>query len=175
MMKKKHETSSHVERLARELPRDIQPVIDFWPEIEARIDIPPEEQTAGTVRSWPQAAAAAIVLITVSSLTTLILVNETDTPSPVIAELNSQPAIIGAGLRAPELLAFSALSDEVRDIVITNLDIVRTARADIEQALRKDPNNTWLHNSWLRVYEQEMDLLNEATWTTNALAERVKI
>lgn len=174
MMKKKPETLGYIEQLARELPRDIQPVIDFWPEIGARIDVPPEEQSAAAVRAWPRSVAAAVVLITASSLTTLILVRETDAPVPATAQLSVQSAVIGAGLRAAELLAIRALSDDVRDVIITNLDIVRSARADIEQALQKDPNNTWLHNSWLRAYEQEMDLLNEATWTTNALAERVK-
>lgn len=171
-MKKEQKTLSDIELLARQLPRDVQPVIDFWPEIEARIDIPPEEPTSGMLRAWPWAAAAAIILIVASSLTTLVLVDETN--APAIADLGGQPVVIGAGLRAPELLAMSALSDEVRDVVIANLDIVRAARADIEQALQKDPHNGWLNNSWLRVYEQEMDLLNEATWTTNALAERVK-
>ena len=174
-MKKKQKTLSDVEQLARELPRDIEPVIDFWPEIEARIDTPPQEQATGTVRAWSLAAAAAIVLITASSLTTIVLVRGPDTPVPAIAEISSQPVVIVAGLRAPELLAIRALSDEVRDVVITNLDIVRSARAGIEEALRKDPHNTWLNSSWLRVYEQEMDLLNEATWTTDDLAERVKI
>lgn len=173
-MKKKRENLSDVERLARELTRDVQPVIDFWPEIEARIDTPPEEQANGTFRTWSWAAAAAIVLITATSFTTIVLMRGIDTPVPAIAEIQNQPALAGGGLRAPELMAMSALSDEVRDVVIINLDIVRSARADIEQALRKDPHNTWLNNSWLRVYEQEMDLLNEATWTTNALAERVK-
>ena len=174
MKKKEPKTLSHVEQLARELPRDIQPVIDFWPEIDAEIDILPEEQNSGTLRAWPRAVAAAIVLITVSSLTTLFLVSGTDTPVPATAELRKQPVVIGAGLRAPELMAISALSDEIRDVVIMNLDIVRSERAGIEQALQKDPHNTGLNNSWLRVYEQEMDLLNEATWTRNGLAERVK-
>jgi hypothetical protein len=172
MMKKEPESLSQVERLARQLPREIQPVIDFWPEIEAQIDIPPQDQVAGALRVWPR-AAAAIALIAVSSLTTIVLVRETDNPVSATAEVGSQTAIIGAGLRAPDLLAMSALSDEVRDIVITNLDIVRAARADIEQALHEDPNNTGLYNCWLRVYEQEMDLLNETIWTTNRLEERV--
>ena len=172
MMKKEPKSLSQVEQLARELPREIQPVIDFWPEIEAQIDIPPQDQAAGALRAWPR-AAAAIALIAVSSLTTIVLVSETDKPVSATAAVRGQTAIIGAGLRAPDLLAMSALSDEVRDIVITNLDIVRAARADIEQALHEDPNNTELYSSWLRVYEQELDLLNEAIWTTNRLAERV--
>ena len=118
--------------------------------------------------------AVAVVLVMVSSLTTMMWLRGTATPGPASVKESDRYVTIGAGLRAPELLAISELSDEDRDIVIINLDIVRAARADIEQALKKDPNNTGLHNAWLRVYEQELDLLNEAIWTTNGLAERVK-
>jgi hypothetical protein len=170
----KNKIFGDVERLAGELPRDIQPVIDFWPEIEAGIDTPPQEQAISPVRNW-WVAAAAILIITSSSLTTFVLVDGTDRVVVPTSESRNQPVITGAGLRTPELLAFSALSDEVRDVVITNLDIVRSARADIEHALQKDPHNAGLNSSWLRVYEQELDLLNEATWTNNDLAERVKI
>ena len=163
-----------VEQLATKLPRDIQPVNDIWPEIEVRIDTPPQDQAISRVRTgwW---AAAAVLLVTTSSLTTYILVDGAGRVAAPTSENRTQPFITGAGLRTPELLAFSALSDEVRDVVITNLDIVRSARAGIEHALQKDPHNIGLNSSWLRVYEQELDLLNEATWTTNDLAERVKI
>jgi hypothetical protein len=174
MKKKAKEMPGQLHRLAQQLPRDIQPATDLWPQIEARLDAPSAEPNVATKRSGLWAAAAALVLVATSSLTTLILVRETGGPAPATAGLGPEPAVIGVGLRAPELLAISALSDEVRDVVITNLDIVRSARADIEQALQKDPNNIWLHHSWLRAYEQEMDLLNEAAWTTNSLAERLK-
>lgn len=175
MKKKGKEIPSQLHRLAQQLPRDIQPASDLWPEIEARLDAPSAEPNTATNHFWSRAAVAAIVLVAISSLMTLILVRETNGPVPASAGLGPEPAVIAVGLRAPELLAISALSDDVRDVVINNLDIVRSARADIEQALHNDPNNTWLHHSWLRAYEQEMDLLNEATWTTNSLAERLKI
>ena len=174
MTEKEQNISSNVERLARELPHDIQPSTDLWPGIEARLETPCIDQSSASNRRWPQAMAVASVLVMVSSLTTMMWLRGTATPDPASVKESDRSVTIGAGLRAPELLAISELSDEDRDIVIINLDIVRAARADIEQALKKDPNNTGLHNAWLRVYEQELDLLNEAIWTTNGLAERVK-
>ena len=166
-------TTRHVERLARELPRDIPPATDLWPEIEARLD------TAATVepnerRIWPQASVAAILLVATSSLMTSLLLRDPVTGVEPIEPRLAMPASTVEGLRSPELLAISALSEKDRDILITNLDIVRATRVHIEHMLAKDPTNTSLHNFWLRVYEQELELLNEATWTTNGLAERVK-
>lgn len=163
-----------VERLAHDLPRDIQPSTDLWPGIEARLESQSTTESAETFRWWPRAAAAAVILVTASSLATMMWLGNTVAPGPAVVVGTERPLSAGDGLRSPELLAISALSESDRDILMTNLDIVRDARASIERTMETDPFNTSLHNAWLRVYEQELDLLNVATWTTNGLAERVK-
>lgn len=166
--------SSSIDRLARELPQEIQPSTDLWPAIEARLDTSEMADADAAHIRWPQAAGLAVVLIMASSLATTILLRGDDPVTSVTTESVGMPIATDLGLRAPELLAVSGLSDDDRDTVMTSLDILRAARAGIERALRNDPNNTGLHISWLRVYEQELDLLNDAAWTTNGLAERVK-
>ena len=175
MNDKEFKASDSIDRLARELPQKIQPSTDLWPAIEAQLESPSMAGSTGTQSRWLQAAAVAVVLVVASSLATTVFLRGKETQESALAGRISKPMATDPGLQAPDLLAVSGLSDEDRDIVIANLDLVRAARASIEQALQKDPNNTGLHNSWLRVYEQELDLLNDVAWTTNRLAERVKI
>lgn len=165
----------NIERSARQLPQEIQPSRDLWPAIEARLEttaLPAD--SVERARRWPQAAAAAIVVVIASSLATTLYFRSNDTPETPVAERSVMPVMTGPGVGAPDLLAVSGLSDDDRDIVISNLDIVRAARISIEKALLQDPYNTALNSSWLRVYEQELDLLNDAVWATSGLDQRVK-
>ena len=56
------------------LPRDLPPARDLWPDIESRLE------PRGRRGAWAWQAAAAIVLVAVSSLVTATLVRRADTP-----------------------------------------------------------------------------------------------
>jgi len=83
-----------------------------------------------------------------------------------------QEAALAAGLDAPEMLAVNLLSAQVRSEVISSLVIVRMARAGIEEALQQQPNNVQLYELLQFTYEQEADLLDNATRVTIESSKR---
>ncbi|TDJ33755.1 MAG: hypothetical protein E2O56_03320, partial [Gammaproteobacteria bacterium] len=71
--------TDNLEQLARDLPREIQPTRDLWPDIAHQIT---RESTArGRPRGWLPLALAASVLIAVSSAVTLWLVMPMSEPA----------------------------------------------------------------------------------------------
>ncbi len=70
------------------------------------------------------------------------------------------------------MLVVSLLPADVQTEVISGLVIIRLAREGIEEKLRTNPNDPQLLELWRFTYEQEADLLNNATWATIASAKR---
>lgn len=157
--------SQDPEQLAAQLPREIMPPRDLWPDIEAALGN--KKSKAGTAagagsRRWLQVAAIAVLIIG-SSLTTRWLMDDAVT---VDQTLVVGGALSGSQLGEPEMLVIDLLPAEAREAVISSLAVVRLAREEIEKELRKEPNNARLHDLLRFTYEQEADLLNDATWAT---------
>ncbi len=167
---------------AASLPRGVAPERDLWPGIVARI----EKRNvwrgvfggAGRVRwSRPGAlAAAAAVLVAVSSLVTAVLVVRR-APSPAHSGVTAGVTTASLQLaqargtyeaaRTQLLAALAArrgsLSPATLKVVKDNLAIIDTAVRNMEEALARDPGNRELPALLVTAYQQEIDLLQRAT------------
>jgi hypothetical protein len=125
--------SEHTDRIntLERLPRRRSPERDLWPGIEARL------QPRRSRYAWGQLALAASLVAGLAALFTLTL--------------RQGPADVGNGL--PTYVAGDAhaaaglqLSDDSRAIVEANLDLVRQAEGQLQQALLQDPDSPTLRS-----------------------------
>jgi anti-sigma factor ChrR (cupin superfamily) len=194
-------------RLALEEIRDVvaragglaerEPTRDLWPGIAAAIRGPMRTQTpgaqvialptadetrtprrpAGITLSAPQLAAAAIVLIAVSVVTTwwvgpgvavrgvAPLAALDPTPVSLAAELPGAPEGLASELAALEEVLAAAearLDPNTVRVLQRNLSVIELAIADSRQALALDPDNEYLSEHLERVYERKLAYLRDA-------------
>ena len=166
----------------RELPMDIAPARDLWPEIEARLAA---ERGAGPgrFRSKPSlhllALAAVISAVAVGVWLGRNVLPGANPPASVTAQVNPGPAsgaaqngaIGGANAlpaayvkqRAALLASFEqqvrALPPESRDKVLASLAAIRKSMADIQEALGREPGNALLQELLVNTYQDEMHVL----------------
>lgn len=181
------------EREAARLPLDITPQRDLWPGIEARIS---SEQSAPMRRKWRVggALAAAVALVALSSLTTLWLAQqgsdvELSQVVPPAAETRAEPlAAFGPDhelgpryRRARNQLTvdldarMQALPPATREVVEQNLQQIRRAVTEINQALAEDPGNALLQQLLMATYQDELAVLTEMNRIARSLPTRTEI
>jgi len=87
-----HDPTAHIDARLQEMPRDVAPPRDLWPDIAARIEAERSAQPAGRAPSgrprWmlpALAAAAAITLVATSSLITAALLGNSRQPATIAA------------------------------------------------------------------------------------------
>jgi hypothetical protein len=164
------------------LPRDIPPRRDLWPDIEARLharelDAPaPDLAGTGAGRRWLngwQAAAAAVLLMSATSLVTFVATRQHYEPDATYAAsdggtgftlVSSEVLPIDYRMARGELMAvlessLDRLDPTSRRIVETNLAEIRTALAAIDRALADDPDNASLQQLFVATTQQELSLL----------------
>lgn len=156
-----------------ELPRDIAPSRDLWPGIAAAIGavpaVPRPRVWFGASPAWALAAAVACVAVGVwigrASLT--------PTMATVVQDGLAQGGLAREASHAPDarflrtregLLRevserLAQLSPDVRGRVEASLATVQRARADIEDALGRDPGNALLQEMLVNSYQDEMRVL----------------
>lgn len=150
------------------LPRALEPRTDLWPGIHARIA--PRGGLGGhriTMPGWLLAAAAAL-LVAVSSGATLLLVRQSTrepAPSPAAAfsPLEVQYASATADLGAALDQARQRLSPETIRTIERNLAVIDSALAESRRALAGDPGNTSLERLVIATWQQKVDFLRRAT------------
>lgn len=165
---------------AAELPREVQPERDLWPDIAARVASPSRAPSGRRpVLRWGALAAAAVVLVGLTAVITARLVRPG--AGPVGAGLRAgggasvAPASL-AGLggafaeyeRAAQALR-AALADRrgqispatLRDVE-DNLRIIDGAIASLRAALAESPDNPELSTLLAATYRQQIDLLKTA-------------
>ena len=156
-----------------ELPRDIAPARDLWPGIAAAIGAvaAPRRPQAwfGTRPAWALAAAVACVAVGV-------WIGRASLAPPAATAAQSGWAQGGGArevsyapdarfLRTREGLLrevserLAQLSPDVRGRVEASLATVQRARADIEDALGRDPGNALLQEMLVNSYQDEMRVL----------------
>jgi hypothetical protein len=167
----------------RELPMDIAPGRDLWPEIEARLGA---ERGAGPSRfgSKPQlhllALAAVISAVAVGVWLGRNVLPGANQPAPSTAQANpdtgsdatqSSSALGGANVlpaayvkqRAALLASFDqqvrALPPKSRDKVLASLAAIRKSMNDIQEALGREPGNALLQELLVNTYQDEMRVL----------------
>jgi hypothetical protein len=178
------------------LPLEVAPGRDLWPDIAARI-AERAQPVASTTRhaAWLWPAAAAVVLVAGSSLLTAILldrsvlVQQSAVPTvPASAHAASEtavamPAAFGpSGQLDPEYVAarrqltqvldqrIAALPNSARAKLEFNLGEMRRAADEINAALAEQPGDPLLEELLLKTYQDELAVLSNISQLTSSLA-----
>ena len=162
------------------LPRDLPPARDLWPDIESRLE------PRGRRGAWAWQAAAAIVLVAVSSLVTATLVRRADTPvarasTPDLQaqltkaafgpshSLNAEYDAARRQLAADLERRLAVLPPSARQKLEANLAEMHRAAAEINAALARQPGDPLLEELLLNTYQDELGVLasvNQLTGTS---------
>lgn len=173
-----------LQRALRELPRELTAPAHLRAAINARIDERPLREAEGgrasvldrPLRSLrPALAAAALLLVAISSALTLLLVRP-EGSAPVAARPSGPGGALLAVERpyqraADELSAAltggrEVLAPETVRILEENLRVIDAALAEARAALREDPGNGPVLELLRATHERRLDLLRQARrWT----------
>jgi len=179
----------------RELPLEVPPGRDLWPDIAASIDERVSRAAPATRRSaWLWQAAAALVLVAGSSLLTAslvdrdILAQQSARPVPPTSAIPAadgavamQAAFGPAGHLDSEYIAARRQLTEVLDRRIAmlppsaraklefNLGEMRRAADEINAALTEQPGDPLLEELLLKTYQDELAVLSNISQLTSSL------
>ncbi len=178
------------------LPRDVQPRRDLWQGIRSELG------SAQTLESRPSRSsgmrwyqmAAAVLLVIASSLTTYVLMRESNVQEPALADQEpSRPALTvmpasfaGQGLGQDYAQARASLDQQfearlaslpgpAREKVQRNLADIRKAAHEIADTLAQHPNDPLLQELLLSTYQSELRLLADVAQMTPAPVTRVDL
>jgi hypothetical protein len=172
---------------AAQLATEVTPDRDLWPGIEQVISQPARPARWNNV--WAQ-AAAVLLLVGGSSGVTYLAVTKDASLSPPVASgsaLVFEPVSGSFGsmynlgpdyqdarrsLAAKVDEEMSRLTAEEREEVQKNLDLIRTAIQDLNQALAKEPDNALLQKLLLSTYRDELQLMMRVDGITSAAMRR---
>lgn len=168
-------SDKQITQQAQQLPKDIQPEHDLWPNIANRIKDLPQEQPRAKQNTWLPLAMAASLLIAIGALgfagyTNVQLQQQLEQTADSEAKVQ---ALIDAieqpyqTARTSYLQALATqeqqLSAEEREVVRKNLEIINNAADEIRAALVKNPNDPLLMEALILTHNKELALLNQLT------------
>jgi hypothetical protein len=166
----------------RDLPQSIEPAHDLWPRIEAQLEGIPADASAAdgakpvyrrAVRLRWLAAAAMVACLAVGvwiGRVGTLPMSATNRPSiPGIAPTAVDAAYVSdpryreqrAALVRELQARLAALPPPARAKVSTSLATIEKAKADLEQALGRDPGNALLQELLVNTYQDEMRVLTD--------------
>ncbi|MDX1404454.1 MAG: hypothetical protein R3192_07950 [Woeseiaceae bacterium] len=174
---------------AGKLATEVSPDRDLWPEIEQSIVSPARRRGAIVNSIWAQAAAVLLLIGGSSGLTYMLMNKQADDVSPVSQgqALIFEPVSANFGSRyslGPDYQdarrsligkmddELSRLTPEERATVENNIQIIRQAIDDINQALASEPDNALLQRLLLNAYHEELDLMRRVDSITSAAMRR---
>jgi len=188
------DATARLDARLRELPLEVAPGRDLWPDIAARIDERAAAVAPAASRpAWLWQAVAAVVLVAGSSLLTASLldrnrpVQQSAVPAaPVngmpVPEAAVMPAAFGpAGHLDPEYLAartqltqmldrrMATMPPAARAKLEFNLGEMRRAADEINAALAEQPGDPLLEELLLKTYQDELAVLSNVSQLTNSL------
>ena len=163
----------------RELPQSLPPGRDLWPGIEARLrDAPPDSvRGTGAPRGAPVrwlAAAAMVACVAVgvwigrSFLPGVLGPGMASRVAPGIGPAHAVYVVTDpryqeqhAALERSLQARLAALPPASRAKVAESLATIEKAKADLEQALGRDPGNALLQELLVNTYQDEMRVLTD--------------
>lgn len=162
---------------AAELPKAIVPERDLWAEIDVRLNAPVTGGgRPGTATRFRYALLAASFAAVFLAGIFFAQYQQVRNPSdPIARGVNgeaepSELVLVEAEYSQARDLLVHALDDsrdrlspETLAVVDENLAIIGNAIAEIKTALEEDPGNRRLMRSLVAAYDQEVDLLQQAT------------
>ena len=175
---------------ASNLPQEIAPPRDLWPQIAARL----VAQSRATPRrfTWPMALAAGFLVAAVSALLTFGLMRDPGTvptpnliagsaatqaaPMPVSYGPNSALGAVQLKARDDLLVQFrqrlEELAPETREAIVNNLAIIQHAADEIDAALARDPASGLLNGLLLSTYQEELQIYSKVVTSGDAQTRR---
>jgi len=176
--------------MAASLPKGVTPGRDLWPEIEQAIATPQPLHRSAFANGWAQ-AAAVVLLVAGSSFVTYYAVKDdriaTDVMTtdeifgelrPVSGNFGARYTLGNAYLDARNQLESSmekkltTLTPEAREVVISNLNTIRKAIQELNDALAEEPDNVLLQDLLLSTYHEEMALMRRVDGIANSAMRR---
>jgi predicted anti-sigma-YlaC factor YlaD len=148
------------------LPRSITPPADLWPGIETQLVSRRRLRGRTALPGW-LLAAAAILLIAISSGATVLLLRQSRSVGPPagpsnLTALESQYSAASAELTDALEKARSQLSPETVATIERSLRIIDDALIESRAALARDPGNEALGQLVVAAWRQKVDLLRRA-------------
>jgi hypothetical protein len=176
------EFDDKLDRTARQLATEISPERDLWPGVAEAITAPRRS------RWTPMLAQAAAVVLLVGTSSAVTYIATKDSSGPVVAvapELVFEQAAFGGNyhlgpgfqdarnsLRDDLDVELARLSDEAREDVQANLDLIHQVIIDINKALEQEPDNVLLQQKLLQAYREELTLLRRVGGLTRDVMRR---
>lgn len=173
-------------RSLRDLPQQMAPGRDLWPQIKARLDDAPmdaarlaEAQLAQTqpartqpaLTGWRMRLAAALGLLALGAALTIGMwmvhgsaVRRLSGSEVGVGGQSSLPMqVVDPQARAAALRSLSArlqsLPPPSRQKVLTDLKVIEQSMQDVQAALGRDPGNALLREMLLETYQDEQHLI----------------
>ena len=176
------EFDDKLDRTARQLATEISPERDLWPGIVEAITTPKRSRWTPMLAQ----AAAVVLLVGMSSAVTYIVTKDSSGPVVSVApELVFEQAAFGGNyhlgpgfqdarnsLRDDLDIELARLSDESREDVQANLDLIHQVIVDINKALEQEPDNVLLQQKLLQAYREELTLLRRVGGLTRDVMRR---
>jgi len=175
---------------AAKLATSVRPQRDLWPAVEQAINAPAVRGRSSWNAGWAQ-AAAVVLLVAGSSLLTYLITSDGEDPtvpsiaeSPVLvfepvsgsfgSQYNLGPDFTDARRDLVDRLEneLSRMSPEAREAVLTNLQTIRKAIDDINQALAREPDNVLLQELLINTYRDELTLMRQVDGISAAAMQR---
>jgi anti-sigma-K factor RskA len=155
------------------LQRSVEPDADLWPGIQARL-APRGGRGSNriAVPRWLLAAAAVLLIAVSSGVTALLLQRSQRAATPLatssVSPLEVQYASAAADLSAELERARSRLAPATVRTIERNLAVIDSALAEARRALAGDPGNAALEQLVIAAWRQKMDFLRRATALSGA-------
>lgn len=178
-----------LEALAAKLPDDIQPSRDLWPGIEAALQQPAVPRRSMWNSVWAQAAAVVVLVAGSSGVTYLAVTDDTPSVVPRIITTDNLFETVSGNfgprytlgneyIDAREQLEdgleekLSTLTPTTRRNVVSNLNTIRKAIREINEAMANEPDNVLLQELLLSTYHEEMSLMKKVDGIANTAMRR---
>lgn len=149
-------TASSLDQLLQQMPRELSPARDLWPDIAAGI----------APRRWPMKLAAAVAIALLSSALTFAVLRRppagSAAPLPQDARLIAARAEMERDLDERLQLLAPATQQQIR----TSLATIRQANEDIRRALAEDPASPTLLKLLSSTWQQETQLYSQVARST---------
>jgi len=181
-------------RSLRELPQDIAPPRDLWPDIEARLRAEPRQPQVsggnGSRRAFRWGYAASLAA-TVAALAVGIWIGRGMLPAgtvdvPRVADVTATQADVVAAAYVTDPRYRRERAELVRSLeerlarlppqsqqkVTESLAAIRQSMRDLEEALGRDPSNALLQELLVNTYQDEMHVLT-AVQEASAAGEEI--
>ena len=176
---------------AAALPTSVTPERDLWPGIEHAINAPAAPRAGWATSMWAQAAAVVLLVCGSSGVTWYVAKQDTaggpevmdvaELFEPVSGEFGSSYSLGGRYLEAHGSLQDSltaklaSMPESTRVDVIKNLNAIRVAIKEINEALEQEPDNVLLQKLLMRTYHEEISLMRKVDGIANSTMRREDI